>query len=447
MATTALARILDLSAIVAIAAVVGTSVSLFAAGQFWVQGVVLPAVVVLAAGGMLFVLRRQRVESLLPSLIRTRASGFLVQLRQISIGRIALAALWTLPSWALEASVLIAVCNVLGVEMSIPAAVAITAFTLLFQIFHITPGGIGVYEGAMAGALYAYGIPFHEALAIAILTHGLKFAYSYTFALAFTLTAVRHVPELNPLNRFRGSSHDVKAASRFEVIAARLWNVLNEGKPFTPVFVVGTLVLLSLPHATDGSYWPKAGIAFLALVPLFLVFYRFDFPLKLRIALWVFLGIFFGVFRFVDPIAASVTLGLYITFTVFLWGSVYYHLRIGTPWTNFTRFWRLVLENPDPTSGNFLEQVPKALLLVMSFQLLVQQPALGTALALEGLFLGIGLVALLAPPVVLHLAPRPLPRPDSLPTFQSETTLPSIHCHRHRRLPGRPPPGSPHTFP
>nr|MDQ3570751.1 alkaline phosphatase family protein [Actinomycetota bacterium] len=26
---------------------------------------------------------------------------------------------------------------------------------------------------------------------------------------------------------------------------------------------------------------------------------------------------------------------------------------------NFTRFWRLVLENPDPTSGNLLEQVPK----------------------------------------------------------------------------------------
>ena len=415
VATTALARVLDLSAIVAIAAVVGTSVSLFAAGQFWVQGVVLPAVVVLTAGGMLFVLRRQGLETLLPGLIRNRAAGFLVQLRQISIGRIAVAALWTLPSWALEASVLIAVCNVLGVEMSIPAAVAITAFTLLFQIFHITPGGIGVYEGAMAGALYAYGISFQEALAIAALTHGLKFAYSYTFALAFTLTAVRHIPELNPLNKLRGSSHDVKAASRFEVIAARLWNVLNEGKPFTPVFVTGTLLLLSLPHVTDGSYWPRAGIALLALVPLFLVFYRFDFPLKLRIALWVFLGVFFGVFRFVDPIAAGVTLGLYITFTVFLWGSVYYHLRIGTPWTNFTRFWRLVLENPDPTSGNFLEQVPKALLLVMSFQLMVQQPGLGSALALEGLFLGIGLAALLLHQWFFTWPPAPSLAPTRFP--------------------------------
>ena len=33
--------------------------------------------------------------------------------------------------------------------------------------------------------------------------------------------------------------------------------------------------------------------------------------------------------------------------------------RIGTSWFNFTRFWRLVLENPDPTGGNFLEQIPK----------------------------------------------------------------------------------------
>ena len=416
VATTGLARMLDLSALVAIAAVMGSAVSLFAAERFWIQGVVLPAAVVLAAGIALFVLRGQRIEAHLPSPIRNHAAEFLAQLRKISMGRIALAALWTLPSWALEASVLIAVCNVLGVEMSIPAAIAITAFTLLFQIFHITPGGIGVYEGAMAGALYVYGIPFQEALAIAALTHGLKFAYSYTFAFAFTLTAVPYVPELNPLNKLRGSSADVKAASRFEVIAARLWNVLNEGKPFTPVFVLGILGLLSLLHVTDASYWPKAGIALLSIVPLFFVFYRFDFPLKLRIALWVFLGAFFVMFRFVDPIALAVTVGLYLTFTVFLWGSVYYHLRIGTPLTNFTRFWRLVLENPDPTSGNFLEQVPKALLLVMSFQLIVQQPGWSTVLGLELLFLGMGIVALLAHQWFFTWAPAPPLTPTRFPT-------------------------------
>ena len=128
--------------------------------------------------------------------------------------------------------------------------------------------------------------------------------------------------------------------------------MFNEGKPFTPVFVVGVLGLLSLPELTNAAYWPRAGIALVALTPLFLLFYRFDFPLKLRLVLWLFLGLFVAAFRFADLTAVACILGLYLAFTVFLWGTVYYHLRIGTPWTNFTRFWRLVLENPDPTSGN-----------------------------------------------------------------------------------------------
>ncbi len=395
-ATTAVARMLDLAALVVIAGLVGPFVSLSTGDDFWMQAMAFPALALLAAVVLLEVIRRWGLETRLPAPVLRRFTEFRSQLKQVSAARIVHAALWTLPSWVLEASVLFAVARVLGIELSITAAIAITAFTILFQIFHLTPGGIGVYEGVMSGALYAHGIPFEEGLALAALTHALKFAYSYTVSLAFTLTAARHLPELNPLSKLRGSSDGAKAASRFEVIAARLWNVLNEGKPFTPVFVLGVLGLISLLHVTDASYWPKAGIALLALIPLSLVFYRFDFPLKLRVALWVFLGIFFGVFRFVDPVAAAITVGLYIAFTVFLWGSVYYHLRIGTPWTNFTRFWRLVLENPDPTSGNFLEQVPKALLLVLSFQLMVQQPGLSTALGLEFFFLGIGVVALLA---------------------------------------------------
>ena len=131
------------------------------------------------------------------------------------------------------------------------------------------------------------------------------------------------------------------------------------------------------------------------MLPLFLIFYRFDFPLRLRVALWLSLALFMAVFRFIDLTAIALVLGLYITFTVFLWGTVYYHLRIGTPWTNFTRFWRLVLENPDPTSGNFLEQVPKALILVLAFLLMVERPGLATALAVEGFVAALGITALL----------------------------------------------------
>ena len=424
-ATTAVARMLDLVALLAIAAVVGPLVSLSASGGLWIEGLALPASVVLAGGAMLLALRWQRLEGWLPGPLRSRFEECQSQLRRVSAGRIARAALWTLPSWVLEASVLIVVAKALGVELSIPAAIAVTAFTILFQMFHITPGGIGVYEGVMAGALYAHGIPFQEGLALAALTHGLKFAYSYTVALAFTLTAVRYIPELNPLRALRGTSDGAKAASRFEVAAARLWNVFNEGKPFTPVFVVGTLGLLSLPHVTEGSYWARAGVALLALIPLFMLFYRFDFPLKLRVTLWLALAAFLAAFRFVDLTAAAVVLGLYLTFTIVLWGTVYYHLRIGTPWTNFTRFWRLVLENPDPTSGNFLEQVPKALLLVMAFQMIVSHPGLGMVLSLELFFLGLGVVTLL-----VHQWFFTWPPASSLAPTRPPSEGPRRHCKR-----------------
>ena len=412
--TTAVARYLDFAALLAIAAVVGTATSLTAGTQLWLEGLSLPAAVILVCGGALLAMRHSLGLGLLPHPVRTRLEVLQHQLRQLSAKRIAHAMLWTLPSWVLEAAVILVAAEALGIELSITAAVAVTAFTILFQVFHVTPGGIGVYEAVMTGALYAHGVPWEQGLALAVTTHGLKFAYSYTVALAFTLTAFGKLPELNPLCRIRGDAHGSRAASRFEFVAARLWNVLNEGKPFTPVFVLGILGLLSLPHLTDTSYWPRAGIAIAALLPLFLLFYRFDFPLKLRLALWLALAVFLGAFRFVDLAALTLVLGLYLAFTIFLWGTVYYHLRIGTPWTNFTRFWRLVLENPDPTSGNFLEQIPKTLLLILAFLLLVERPGLDTVAAVEGFVLGLGAVALLVHQWFFTWPPAPSLTPTRL---------------------------------
>ena len=413
--TTAIARVLDFAALLAIAAVVGPIVSLSTGeGGVWLQGLALPAVIIFGSGAVLVLIRRRRMYDWLPGPLRSRFDVLQSQLRQVSGRQVAHAALWTLPSWVLEAGVIIVAAKALGVELSIAAAVAVTAFTILFQVFHVTPGGIGVYEAVMTGALYAHGVPWQEGLALAVATHGLKFAYSYTVALAFTLTAVKKLPELNPLSVLRGSADGSKAASRFEVAAARLWNVFNEGKPFTPVFVIGILGLLSLPHLTDAGYWPKAGVALVALVPLFLLFYRFDFPLKLRIVLWLFLGLFLAAFRFMDLAAVAWVLGLYLTFTIFLWGTIYYHLRIGTPWTNFTRFWRLVLENPDPTSGNFLEQIPKTLLLVLAFQAMVERPGLDTVVAVEGFVLGLGVAAVLVHQWFFTWPPAPSLAPTRL---------------------------------
>ena len=166
----------------------------------------------------------------------------------------------------------------------------------------------------------------------------------------------------------------MKPASKFEIVAARFWNVLNEDKSFHPVFVLGVFFLLHALEFGSGEFWGRALPALLLTAPLVVLFVRYDFPLKLRWALWGFLVVFLLVFRFVDVGALALALGLYVFFTVFFWGTFYYHLRTGAPKTNFVRFWRLVLENPDSTSGNFLEQMPKALLALFTLEYLIQEP-------------------------------------------------------------------------
>lgn len=169
----------------------------------------------------------------------------------------------------------------------------------------------------------------------------------------------------------------MKAASGFEILAARAWNILNEGKSFHPVFVLGTFALLHVAEFADGELWGRAPLAVLLTLPLILTFVVFDFPLRLRWALWGYLVAFLLLFRYFDLGAVALLLGLYVFFTVFFWGTLYYHLRTGAPWTNFLRFWRLVLENPDSTSGNSLEQVPKAVLVLLTLEYLVSQPVGG----------------------------------------------------------------------
>ncbi|WP_243291198.1 alkaline phosphatase family protein [Bacillus sp. FJAT-47783] len=152
----------------------------------------------------------------------------------------------------------------------------------------------------------------------------------------------------------------MKQASSFEKVAARCWNLLNEGKPFTPIFTVGTMLLFHLQHVTD---W-KLFLSFLLTMPIFVLYYIFDFPLFLRNYLWIPFVAYLVIFNVVSLPLLCLAVGLYFFFTVFFWGTLYYHLRIGTSWLNFTRFWKLVLKNSDSTSGNAQEQLPKFLLLL-----------------------------------------------------------------------------------
>ncbi len=391
--TTVLSRLLDIAGLVAIASIflmINRSTA-----SFSLINILVPSVVVLLVLVGFMQLRFYQGTIPLPNVLAKALVTIREGLRNVPLARVVGALLWTIPSWMLEAVVILVAAHALGIDLSIEAAVGVTAVVILAQIFHFTPGGIGTYEAAMTGALVLQGVPANDALALAVLTHALKFLYSYSFGLAFALPAFKGMPGLRGLGALRGSAEDAKPASRFEIMAARTWNLFNEGKPFTPIFVMGIILLLSVQNILSGEYWLKAGAALLAIVPLFVVFFRYDFPLKLRVGLWVYLALFLLVFGYVDLLAVGLLLGLYFSFTVGLWGSVYYHLRIGTPWTNFTRFWKLVLENPDPTSGNFLEQVPKALLLVLSFRYLVADFSWQAFLDVELLTIGIALSAVL----------------------------------------------------
>ncbi|PFG14153.1 alkaline phosphatase family protein [Bacillus sp. es.036] len=156
----------------------------------------------------------------------------------------------------------------------------------------------------------------------------------------------------------------MKQASGFEKIAARCWNLLNEGKPFTPIFVTGTMLLLFITQWTSGAFWGAFFLGFVAVLPLLVLYYVYDYPLFLRNYLWIPLVGYLLIFDQFSLSAAMLGIGLYFFFTVFFWGTFYYHLRIGTTWLNFTRFWKLVLKNSDSTSGNAQEQLPKFLLIL-----------------------------------------------------------------------------------
>jgi len=366
------------------------------------------AAMVLGAVAALVALRRS-VPSFAPPGLRDKLAAVQASLHQLRPSSIALAAPLVLTSWLLESCVLYGTAHLLGADVGIATAMGTTAITILFQVIHVTPGGLGVYEASMTSVLALHGLPAEEALTLALVTHGFKFAYSFSVSVPFAL--------IEGVGALRGTSTLPKTATRLEIIAARTWNVFNEGKPFTPVFSLLLLFVLTLPHATDFSYWGRFGLTLLAMTPLALVFFRFDFPLKLRAALWVYLGVFLLAFRFVDPWAVGLVLATYLTFTVFMWGTVYYHLRIGTPWTNFLRFWRLVLENPDPTSGNFQEQVPKLLILVLGATYLTQNFEPASVIGIEAFTLAVALTALLVhqwffrwvPPLPQSPAPSPEP--------------------------------------
>ncbi|MEI5905590.1 lysylphosphatidylglycerol synthase transmembrane domain-containing protein [Bacillus spongiae] len=82
-------------------------------------------------------------------------------------------------SWILEGSILFSVMYAIMPDFTFWNAVVTNSVTVLGQIFQITPGGIANYETVMSVTLRTYGILFEIGLFAAIITHGMKFLFSY----------------------------------------------------------------------------------------------------------------------------------------------------------------------------------------------------------------------------------------------------------------------------
>lgn len=85
----------------------------------------------------------------------------------------------TFLSWVLEGGILYGVVLGLKGELSLWGTVFANSLTVSGQVFQITPGGIGNYESFLVFALGLFGFPLTEGYTIAVITHFMKFLFSY----------------------------------------------------------------------------------------------------------------------------------------------------------------------------------------------------------------------------------------------------------------------------
>src|SRR4051794_41832739 len=138
-------------------------------------------------------------------------------------------------------------------------------------------------------------------------------------------------------------------AGKLEVWAARLWNVFNEGRPFSLVYP--TLVILVLrpsPAALLGA------LAFAAiLVP-------FSFPLRGRALLWLAAAASIPLLEpWRAPGLLAAALAGYFAVTLLLWGSVSLPPPPSAPRAKLPPFWRPGPSQSGPTRRHAPLQGPQ----------------------------------------------------------------------------------------
>lgn len=155
----------------------------------------------------------------------------------------------------------------------------------------------------------------------------------------------------------------------YEIIGARIWNIVNEGKSFYFTASIGSIIAGILITNYVALASTSFIYALLLTAPLIYLFTRYDYPLNLRYILWIGLFIDMAIIKISSAalLTTIIFISYYFFFTFIVWGTVYYRFILKEPWTTPLRFPRLVIENSDSTSGNFQEQMPKNIFTILFF--------------------------------------------------------------------------------
>ena len=293
--STALARLLDFFALCLIALTAGV----VAGGHPTViLGLLsMPVLIVILGIGMYLVLANASYMERLSFLRSQRLTAAIYRMRAYfrasSPYQILVASVLVLPSWILESFALWAVAQAMGVSLPFVTAVATTAFTITFQAFQVTPGGLGVYETSQTAALSLYGVEPSTGLTLALVTHGLKYLYSYVVGFPFLVyegvvrpsaddnSSVEAVPDgaKHVLSLIRQNllcpailvHSTVSILRRKRYLAGSLPRIGAPAEsPQIQAFIIALIsyLALHLGQRTSPSFWQSLLVSVAAIVPL-----------------------------------------------------------------------------------------------------------------------------------------------------------------------------------
>jgi uncharacterized protein (TIRG00374 family) len=93
----------------------------------------------------------------------------------------------SLPVWFFEISGTYLAARAIGYPISFSLATVAGITSFLSQTIPVTPAGIGVYEGTMAGVFVIFGIPLSMGISLALVDHFVRASVIFIFGMISTI--------------------------------------------------------------------------------------------------------------------------------------------------------------------------------------------------------------------------------------------------------------------